>query len=110
MPETALSVKDLTKDYITKSETVRALRGVSFDVPEGDFITVSEESDVARCAVQAGMITAVDRAVAADLIEIDIENHMAVERDLDGERFHGGLSARPYEGGWRHAPARRALV
>jgi putative ABC transport system ATP-binding protein len=30
----------LSKDYVLKSETVRALREVSFDVPEGDFIAI----------------------------------------------------------------------
>ena len=40
MATTALSVKDLTKDYITKSKTVHALRGVSFEVPEGDYVAI----------------------------------------------------------------------
>ena len=36
----ATSIRDVTKDYELKSETVRALRGVSFDVPEGDFVAI----------------------------------------------------------------------
>ncbi len=36
----ATSIRDVTKDYVLKSETVRALRGVSFDVPEGDFVAI----------------------------------------------------------------------
>lgn len=36
----ACSIRDLTKEYVLKSETVRALRGVSFDVPEGDFVAI----------------------------------------------------------------------
>ena len=36
----AASIFDLTKHYVLKSETVRALRGVSFDVPEGDYIAI----------------------------------------------------------------------
>ena len=46
-------VKDLTKDYITKSETVHALRGVSFDVPEGDYVAIMGPSDPAkvRCLI-----------------------------------------------------------
>jgi putative ABC transport system ATP-binding protein len=31
---------DVRKDYVLKSETVRALRGVTFDVPEGDFVAI----------------------------------------------------------------------
>ena len=33
----AASIQNLTKEYALKGETVRALRGVSFDVPEGDY-------------------------------------------------------------------------
>lgn len=36
----ATSIRDLTKEYVLKSETVRALRGVSFEVPEGDFVAI----------------------------------------------------------------------
>jgi putative ABC transport system ATP-binding protein len=36
----ACCCKELTKEYVLKSETVRALRGVSFDVPEGDFLAI----------------------------------------------------------------------
>ena len=36
----AASICDLTKHYVLKSETVRALRGVSFDVPESDYIAI----------------------------------------------------------------------
>ena len=46
MAETRLacSVKSLRKDYVLKGETVRALRGVSFDVPEGDWVAVMGHS------------------------------------------------------------------
>jgi putative ABC transport system ATP-binding protein len=36
----ACRIVDLTKEYVLKSETVRALRGVSFDVPERDFVAI----------------------------------------------------------------------
>ena len=36
----ATSIKNLTKEYVLKSETVRALRGVSFDVTEGDYVAI----------------------------------------------------------------------
>ncbi len=36
----AVSVVDLRKDYVLSGETVHALRGVSFDVPEGDYISI----------------------------------------------------------------------
>lgn len=36
----ACSIRNLVKEYVLKSETVRALRGVSFDVPEGDYVAI----------------------------------------------------------------------
>ena len=36
----ACSIRELTKEYVLKSETVRALRGVSFNVPEGDYVAI----------------------------------------------------------------------
>ncbi|HUG70434.1 MAG TPA: ABC transporter ATP-binding protein [Pirellulaceae bacterium] len=36
----AAKLEDLTKHYVLKSETVRALRGVTFDVPEGDYVAI----------------------------------------------------------------------
>lgn len=36
----AASVRELTKDYVLDGEVVRALRGVTFDVPEGDYVAV----------------------------------------------------------------------
>lgn len=36
----ALRIQNLQKHYVLKSETVRALRGVSFDIPEGDYVAI----------------------------------------------------------------------
>jgi putative ABC transport system ATP-binding protein len=36
----AARIEDLHKDYVLGAETVHALRGVSFDVPEGDYIAI----------------------------------------------------------------------
>lgn len=36
----AVSIRDLKKSYVLKSETVHALRGVSFDIPEGDYVAI----------------------------------------------------------------------
>ena len=36
----ACELQNLTKHYVLKSETVRALRGVTFDVPEGDYVAI----------------------------------------------------------------------
>ena len=36
----AARLEDLTKHYVLKGETVRALRGVTFDIPEGDYVAI----------------------------------------------------------------------
>ncbi|MCA9156286.1 MAG: ATP-binding cassette domain-containing protein, partial [Planctomycetales bacterium] len=36
----ACRADELKKEYVLKSETVRALRGVSFDIPEGDYVAI----------------------------------------------------------------------
>jgi putative ABC transport system ATP-binding protein len=36
----AAEVSDLTKDYVLDSETVHALRGVSLEIPEGDYVAI----------------------------------------------------------------------
>jgi putative ABC transport system ATP-binding protein len=38
--ELAAKLVDLKKNYVLKSETVRALRGVSFDIPRGDYVAI----------------------------------------------------------------------
>jgi putative ABC transport system ATP-binding protein len=36
----AARIVDMKKEYVLKSETVRALRGISFDVPVGDYLAI----------------------------------------------------------------------
>ena len=36
----AARVESLTKDYVLGAETVHALRGVTFDIPQGDYVAV----------------------------------------------------------------------
>ena len=40
LAQAACRLENVTKNYVLKSETVRALRGVSFTVPEGDYVAI----------------------------------------------------------------------
>lgn len=44
MSKKILEIKNLKRDFVTGGETVHALRGVSFDVMEGEFITIMGSS------------------------------------------------------------------
>lgn len=35
-----MSIREICKDYVLSGETVHALRGVTFDVPQGDYISI----------------------------------------------------------------------
>ncbi|HZL91942.1 MAG TPA: ABC transporter ATP-binding protein [Pirellulaceae bacterium] len=36
----AIRLENITKDYVLKGETVHALRGVSFEIPQGDYVAI----------------------------------------------------------------------
>jgi len=40
MSKTIIEIKDLKRDFIVGDETVHALRGISFEIKEGEFVTI----------------------------------------------------------------------
>jgi putative ABC transport system ATP-binding protein len=68
----AVSVADLRKDYVLSGETVHALRGVSFDVPEGDFISIMGPSGSGKSTL-LNLLGCLDRPTAGTFMLSDVD-------------------------------------
>jgi putative ABC transport system ATP-binding protein len=68
----ALSVKDLRKDYVLGGETVHALRGVSFDVPEGDYISIMGPSGSGKSTL-LNLLGCLDRPTSGQYMLSDVD-------------------------------------
>lgn len=65
--ELAAQIRDLQKHYVLKSETVRALRGVSFDIPQGDYIAIMGASGSGKSTL-LNLLGCLDRPTSGSFI------------------------------------------
>jgi putative ABC transport system ATP-binding protein len=63
----AASIRNLRKDYVLSGETVHALRGVSFDVPEGDYISIMGPSGSGKSTL-LNLLGCLDRPTAGTFL------------------------------------------
>ena len=62
----ATRIDSLVKEYVLKSETVRALQGVSFDVPEGDYVGIMGPSGSGKSTL-LNMLGCLDQPTSGNL-------------------------------------------
>ena len=68
----ALSVSSLRKDYVLSGETVHALRDVSFDVPEGDYISIMGPSGSGKSTL-LNLLGCLDRPTSGRFMLSDVD-------------------------------------
>jgi len=66
MPETIISVRDVKKDYQLGKTTIAALKGVSFDIHEGEFLSIVGPSGCGK-STMLNLIGCIDKPTSGSV-------------------------------------------
>jgi putative ABC transport system ATP-binding protein len=77
----AVSVTDVRKDYVMSGETVHALRGVSFDVPEGDYVSIMGHSGSGKSTL-LNILGCLDRLSSGRFMLSDVDVSKMTDDEL----------------------------
>jgi putative ABC transport system ATP-binding protein len=81
----AARLVDLTKDYVLKGETVHALRGVTFDVPQGDYVSIMGPSGSGKSTL-LNLLGCLDRPTRGSLFLGDSDVSLMSDDQLSRTR------------------------
>jgi len=79
--KSAVRVSDLRKDYVLSGETVHALRGVTFDVPVGDYISIMGPSGSGK-STMLNLLGCLDRPTSGTFMLSDVDVSKMSDDDL----------------------------
>src|ERR1044071_1548231 len=85
--KTIVSVKNATKDYALGTVTVRALRGVTLEVPEGEFLSIAGPSGSGKTTL-LNLIGCVDTPTSGTVEVAGKNTRELSERELTSLRLH----------------------
>jgi len=77
----AARLADVTKDYVLDGETVRALRGITIDVPEGDFVAIMGASGSGKSTL-LNLLGCLDRPTSGSIFLGDDDVSRLKDDDL----------------------------
>lgn len=81
----AARIRQLTKDYVLKGETVRALRGIDFDIPTGDYVAIMGPSGSGKSTL-LNLLGCLDRPTSGHLFLGDEDVAQLTDDELSSIR------------------------
>jgi putative ABC transport system ATP-binding protein len=85
MTHLACHLQDLRKDYVLKGETVHALRGITLEVPEGDYVAIMGPSGSGKSTL-LNLLGCLDKPTAGSYFLGDLDVARLTDRQLSRVR------------------------